>query len=226
MSGRPYERMLNFSDGVVAVAVTVMVLPVVDLEGPSSSRQVIDIIKAHSPLIVGYFTAFLIVALIWLAHHRVMARLDAYDTTIMLLNTGWLATIAFFPWCTELIGEANGFKYGVGPLFFGTLAVNTWMLQLITWHARRFPDLLRPGSVILRRDQWAGRYFLVAFICLGLLSILYPYAAGVTLYPLLIAGPFLQSLARRLRPEIAWIRRGDEILASRTPVDADEGGHG
>ena len=226
MSGRPYERMLNFSDGVVAVAATVMVLPVVDLEGPTRLHEVSDIIRDHAPLIAGYFTAFLIVVLIWLAHHRVMARLEAYDTTVMLLNAGWLATIAFFPWCTELIGEASGFRYGVGPLFFGTLAVNTLMLLLITWHARRFPDLLRPGAVIVRGDQWNPRYFLIIFIGLGVASVFYPYASGIALYPLLILGPVLLSLARRMPRGVPGLRRANEILASRPDVDADEGGHG
>jgi len=224
MSGRPYERMLNFSDGVVAVAVTVMVLPVVDLEGPSPSRSVLDIIQAHSPLISGYFTAFLIVALIWIAHHRVMERLDAYDNTIMLLNTAWLATIAFFPWCTELTGEAKGFKFGVGELFFATLAVNTLMLLLITWHARRFPDLLRPGASILRRDQWIRLYFLGVFGGLGLLSIATPFFAGILLYPLIIIGPLALPLCQRLWPESRLIRRGDQVLASRPP--AEHGGDG
>ena len=223
MSGRPYERMLNFSDGVVAVAATVMVLPLVDLEGPNASRQVLDIIRAHIPLILGYFTAFLIVVLIWLAHHRVMARLDAYDTVVMLLNTGWLATIAFFPWCTELIGEADGFRYGVGPLFFATLATNTLMLALITRRAIRFPDLLRPGAIIIRSDRWTSQYFFVMFVGLGILSAFYPYASGVALYPLLILGPILLGIARRRQP--VGFRRAQEVLASRT-ADSSEAADG
>ena len=221
MGGRSYERMINFSDGVVAVAATVMVLPLVDLEGPTSSRQVIDIIRAHSPLVTGYFTAFLIVVLIWLSHHRVMARLDAYDTVVMLLNTGWLATIAFFPWCTELIGEARGFHFGVGPLFFGVLAVNALMLYLITRRAIAFPDLLKPGTVIVRSDQWNSMFFFLVFIGLGVLSVFYPYVSGIALYPLLILGPILLGLARRRKP--AGFRRADEVLARRP---SDEGAQG
>jgi hypothetical protein len=92
------------------------------------------------------------------------------------------------------------------------------MLYLITRRAVAFPDLLKPGTVIVRSDQWNSMYFFLVFIGLGVLSAFYPYFSGIALYPLLIFGPILLGLARRKRP--AGFRRADEVLASRP---SDEG---
>lgn len=194
MAGRAIDRLVNFSDGVVAVAVTVMILPIVDVPGPQGSETMLDVVGANAGLLVSYVFTFYVIVSMWLAHHRVFNELRGYDQTIVALNTVWLMTIGFLPWPSHLIGDGDGIENGIGALYFGTLALSTLMLLLIGLHVKRSPDLLLPHAQVPAGGTRRSVAFLVFFVVLAVASLLFGAAANW----LMVALPVI-SIAMRPR---------------------------
>jgi len=144
-TGRSFDRLVNFTDAVVAVAVTLMLLPLLDIVAPTGDQTVWELIKIHWTDFMAYGITFWVIVAIWLAHHRTMDRIEGYDSPVVVWNTLWLATIAFLPWPTSMLGDGTGYNHGVGVLYFGTLAVNNLCLSMLALHIERTPALWVPG---------------------------------------------------------------------------------
>ena len=200
VAGVPFARLISFSDGVVAVAVTVMVLPIVDIAGPPDGASILAVFSANAGLLAAFFLTFYVVLTMWLAHHRTFAGMRAYDRPVFWLNGVWLATIALMPWPTSLLG-GNGSAGGIGSFYWGTLAVSSLMLQLISLRVVRRPELLEPGIDKARRIGSRGPIFTAAFLFLAVLSALAPNVANGSAWLVVVA----VSVVSHLR-----IRRGQD----------------
>jgi uncharacterized membrane protein len=60
---------------------------------------------ALEPKVLSYVISFLVVAVYWMAHHRVFRPIRGYDGTLLWLNFLFLMTISFLPFPTSLLGE-------------------------------------------------------------------------------------------------------------------------
>jgi uncharacterized membrane protein len=105
-------RIVAFSDGVMAVAITLLVLNV-DVPRLPSSRQdeLGDKLFDLLPSLGAYALAFALVGGYWVNHHRFFESLRAFDDTLMALNLLFLALIALMPFSAELID-----RYGEEPI--------------------------------------------------------------------------------------------------------------
>lgn len=177
VAGVPFARLISFSDGVVAVAVTVMVLPIVDIAGPPDGASILAVFSANAGLLAAFFLTFYVVLTMWLAHHRTFGGMRAYDRPVFWLNGVWLATIALMPWPTSLLGN-HGSAGGVGTFYWGTLAVSSLMLQFIAIRVARRPELLEPGVDRAGRIALRGPLFTATFLFLAVLSAVAPTVAN------------------------------------------------
>jgi uncharacterized membrane protein len=93
-----------FSDGVFAIAVTLLVL---DLRVPASEFDNLWRGIVHQwPAYLGYATSFLTIGGLWLAHHGVFRRLRYANNRVMRINLLLLMAVAFLPYPTRLVAEA------------------------------------------------------------------------------------------------------------------------
>jgi uncharacterized membrane protein len=114
-SGRAFDRLINFSDAVVAVAVTVLVLPIADITLSRGGDSVWEVLSNHAGEIITFFFTFYVVSIMWLTHNRFMNQLRGYDGVIFWLNTAWLSIIAFLPVTSALYSDSG--PSGVGRKF-------------------------------------------------------------------------------------------------------------
>ena len=96
-TGRAFDRLINMSDAIVAVAMTVNVLSIVGIRRTSNSESVWDVLSANGGQIGSFAFTFLIVGVMWLAHNRILNHMRGYDATIFWLNLVWLLLIAMLP---------------------------------------------------------------------------------------------------------------------------------
>jgi uncharacterized membrane protein len=97
-------RIVAFSDGVMAVAITLLVLNVEVPRLPSDRRDELgDKLFDLLPSLGAYALAFALVGGFWVNHHRFFESLRAFDETLMALNLLFLALIALMPFSAELI---------------------------------------------------------------------------------------------------------------------------
>jgi len=160
-SGTGVERLLFFSDAVVAVAITVLALPLFDIEGPKPGENVLDVVQANSGSIVTFVSTFFVMAMMWSVHNRVMNSLASYDAVIFWLNMFWLIGFVFLPWPSAMYGGGDDWgavdvtlfsSDGTGALYWWTMAYISGVGSLTSWYIGRHPQLLKPED----RAYWAG----------------------------------------------------------------------
>ena len=84
----PKDRLEAFSDGVFAIAITLLVLEL-DVPHPAHG-SLAHALAEQWPAYAAYVVSFLTIGIIWINHHAVMANLVAVDRTVLLLNLALL----------------------------------------------------------------------------------------------------------------------------------------
>lgn len=206
--GRSFDRLVNFSDAIVAVAITVLVLPIADLAISRAEKTVWQVLSDNSGQVITFFFTFAVVGIMWSIHNKIFNQLFAFDTAIFWLNLAWLASIAFLPVTSNLYGTADiqgnhGWSGGVdlggsGLLYWGSLALVSFWGTLIAWHVRRHPELIDPDlgppslSVTTWRTRFRGAIYTGYFALIGLVSLISPVAAAYLPFGLIFLGRLLR----------------------------------
>ena len=95
-----------FSDGVFAIAITLLVL---EIGIPASEFDDLWSAIFHEwPAYLGYATSFLTIGGLWLAHHGIFRRLRYANNAVMRINLLLLMAVSFLPYPTKLVAEAIG----------------------------------------------------------------------------------------------------------------------
>ncbi|MFZ4517426.1 MAG: TMEM175 family protein [Microthrixaceae bacterium] len=214
-TGRSFDRLVNFTDAVVAIAITVLVLPLTEIVRPADGQTVWGLIAAHSGEVSAFFFTFLVVALLWGVHNRVVNRLRGYDVTLFWLNITWVAAIAFLPWPAALYGSATGIAAhdriewvageglgGIGLLYWATLALISVVGALMGHHARRRPVLLEPEDAVVGvtsdgLGQYRGYLFGAYFLAIGVVSLFSPVVASWMPVGLIVLALLVPSVGSR-----------------------------
>jgi uncharacterized membrane protein len=103
------ERLLTLSDGVVAIALTLLVLQFkVPSLGPGedpNSPHALYVALHLSGSLVSYVVAFYVIGQFWLAHHRAFRYICGHSESLAWWNFGFLFTITLFPFTSALLGS-------------------------------------------------------------------------------------------------------------------------
>jgi len=110
MDEKETGRLEAFSDGVFAVAITLLVLniriPGLDTPGKLlSDKDLWPVLLGEWPMLAAYTTSFTTIGIMWLNHHRLFVHIRRTDTILLLLNLLLLLTIVFIPVPTALLAE-------------------------------------------------------------------------------------------------------------------------
>jgi uncharacterized membrane protein len=155
-------RVEAFSDGVMAIAITLLVL---ELKVPPDAPdgQLLPELWARWPSYVAYLAAFLTIGIIWLNHHTLLAKIARFDARLHWLNLLLLLGVATLPFPTSLVADyvaKGGWNASVSAAAYGLTATLMALPWSFMWrHLRDRPELLEPGydaghaSVELRRGS-------------------------------------------------------------------------
>lgn len=168
-------RVEAFSDGVIAIAITLLILevavPTAEFDDLWSG------IGSQWSSYLAYATSFLTIGGLWLAHHALFRRLRFANATVLRLNLLLLLFVAFLPFPTELVAEALNESSGEGPatLFYGaSLLVCSVLMTALARYAVRRPELVVEGgkdSIAALADRTAPTLgFYVVVIVLAALA--------------------------------------------------------
>ena len=97
------NRIEAFSDGVIAIILTVMVL---ELKVPSSAT--IPALRAAIPSLLSYALSFLIVAIMWVNHHHLMHLTKHATASLLWANNNLLFWMSLIPFVTAYLGQTHG----------------------------------------------------------------------------------------------------------------------
>ncbi len=101
---RDLSRVVAFTDGVMAVAITLLVLniEVPVLPGDAGEQELVDELVKLLPSLGAYALSFALIGRYWVIHHRLFEGLRSFDGVLMSLNLLFLALIALMPFATDL----------------------------------------------------------------------------------------------------------------------------
>jgi uncharacterized membrane protein len=97
------SRLEAFSDGVFAIAITLLVL---DLAvGPAARGQLLRALAELWPSYLAYATSFSMIGLVWMGHHLIVSISTRVDRRLLKINLALLFVVAFLPFPTRLLGQ-------------------------------------------------------------------------------------------------------------------------
>jgi uncharacterized membrane protein len=158
--GRGLDRAINFSDGVFAIAITLLVLsfrlPHIPSHGADS--HLLDALTDEWGTFFGFALSFYVIARYWMTHHRLSILLREVDSTFLGLNVVFLASIVFLPFPTEIMGVYGNTRTAV--VFYGLAMTVTGVLSTAVWQYASSRRLMDPRlTAAFRRGVWVRGLF-------------------------------------------------------------------
>jgi uncharacterized membrane protein len=95
-------RLEAFSDGVFAVAITLLVL---EIDIPGAGGDLAHEVGQLWPSFAAYVVSFFTIGIIWVNHHTMFVRISRLDRTVMFLNLNLLLWVVLIPWTTAVLAE-------------------------------------------------------------------------------------------------------------------------
>jgi len=140
------SRLEAFSDGVFAIAITLLVI---EIRVPQDTARLLHDLEALWPSYLAYVISFLLIGLVWANHHAMFEHIATTDRLLLFLNTLLLMNVAFLPFVAATLAAA--FRAGQGQrvavvVYGATLVVGGIFFNAIWEHARRGHRL--PDSTI------------------------------------------------------------------------------
>jgi uncharacterized membrane protein len=147
-------RLETFSDGVFAIAATLLVLEI----GVSSSDELGHALLHIWPSYLAYITSFVTIGIIWMNHHHTVSLIARTDRTMLFINNLLLLTIAFLPFPTKLVADylRDPGEQAAALAYAGTLVVMAILHQVWWQYARRNRRLIAdatPDSALRAVDR-------------------------------------------------------------------------
>lgn len=166
------NRLEAFSDGVIAIIITIMVL---EMKVPHGDG--LDTLLLVVPVFMCYVLSFVYVGIYWNNHHHMLHLCNRVTGGILWANLHFLFWLSLFPFVTGWMGE-NHFQSVPSALYGGVLlaaAIAYWILQQAIIRAQGPASALRAA---LGRD-WKGKISPVLYFFAILLSLIRPWMAMV-----------------------------------------------
>lgn len=99
-----FSRIVAFSDGVFAIAITLLVLNL-DIPGDLGRGELADALWAEREPLLAFAISFAVVGRFWIVHHRFFGAVTGFDERLIALNLVYLAFIVLIPFSSQVLGE-------------------------------------------------------------------------------------------------------------------------
>ncbi len=145
--GMSVGRLEAFSDGVLAIVITLLIL---EIKVPAGHEGTLgSALAAQWPQYAAFLLSFLIVGIIWLNHHATINLLQRTDHTVQVLNLLLLLPVTVLPWPTALLAEytheGTSGDQRVAVLVYGATSTAMALSFNVLWrYILRHPELQKP----------------------------------------------------------------------------------
>lgn len=135
------ERLIFFSDAVIAIALTLLALELPLPHGKTNAEVWHSFLDLLPGEYLNFVISFVVIAAFWTSHHGYFRKIHVVDTTLRRLNICWLLLIVLLPFATRVISEDGDFI--LGPVLYAiVIAAVALTMFSMALHAAR-ADLLR-----------------------------------------------------------------------------------
>jgi uncharacterized membrane protein len=182
----PTNRLEAFSDGVFAIAITLLIF---NIKSPDDTSHLLASLLRLWPSYLAYVISFLLIGLLWVNHHVTFEHIVRTDRTQMFVNTLLLMVVAFIPFTASVL--ASAFRNGTGEsvaiaLYGGTLVLGGLCFNWLWSHA--YSAKLMDDTVTTVQARRITRRILfgpIAYAVGGIVGYFLP-VPGVVIFGILI----------------------------------------
>ena len=167
-------RLEAFSDGVIAIIITIMVL---EMKVPRG--ETLDALRPLLPVFLSYVLSFIYVGIYWNNHHHMLHATTRVTGAILWANLHLLFWLSLFPFATGWLGE-NHFARGPSAMY-GFVLVMAGLAYLVLQNAiiaSQGPDSILKKAI---RADWKGKSSLALYIA-GIITSVYSTWIAETIY--------------------------------------------
>lgn len=177
-----FDRLVNFTDGVVAIAATLLILPVAEAASKVRTNGADDFLRTVAPTFLMFLLSFVIIANFWLEHHRLFRRIDKFDSFMIVLNLAWMFGIVVMPVPTALIVKGDSHNVLAIAMYIGTMLWISLAQTLMGNHVRLKPEL--EHGEVATNSRLLGDFYVTVLLAVALvIGLVFP---EVGLFPLFI----------------------------------------
>ncbi len=193
------ERLLFFSDAVIAIAMTLLIIEIKAPHIPDHStvevqKSLLDLI----PKFVSFFISFFVIAIYWKAHHHLFGFVTRYTDKLIWINILFLLTIIIMPFSSAFYSE--NFSLNIPYAFycfniFSTGLLNCWLIRYISSKNENI-------STVSGNSDWRKYHTLRSLVApmVFFLSILLSfYSTSISRLSFIIIFPLIFSLNRHYK---------------------------
>ena len=168
-------RLEAFSDGIFAIAITLLILEVRAPEG----GDLWPALRAQWPSYFGYALSFLIIGIMWANHTHIFRLIDRTDHLLSMLNLLLLMTIAFLPFPTAVLARniADPATRRAATIFYSGSILLTAIPWSLLWGHAQSAGLVKGDEEELQRVQRSFRLGWIPWLATTLLAIVAPALA-------------------------------------------------
>jgi uncharacterized membrane protein len=198
------ERLKMFTDAVVAIAMTLLILPLMDSVGEAASANLsaAEWFVEERGSLLGFALSFLLIANFWQSHHRLFVRIERITNALLWLTVAWMFSIVWLPVATAVLSslpqDAAQVLIYVGSLWVASLLTLATIIYVI-----RHPELHSIPPQQQRRTLAADiaitTMFLVALVVTLLLPVI-NYWSMLLLFLAPVLGRGINAAMNRRRP--------------------------
>lgn len=207
-------RLIAFSDGVVAIALTVLILPLTNIDlGELGDDPIPQLVNRYSFLLVGFAVSWFVIISFWMTHHQLFSMIGRVDSPMMHLNLLWLFGVVVFPFPASLLGQ-TGSNFDTARLVMSAYAVTLLFISVVSsamwWRAHSHRELLNEDGLGQLGELQSSRGLVMSTVFVGCLIIAQfsPGNAPFFLFLLFAVDPISRPLDRRLFGQASRTRQG------------------
>ena len=204
-TARGLDRLVFFTDAVTAIAITLLILPLVDLVPeyvghPGATAG--GFIHLYWNQLWAFVLSFVIIARLWLANHGTLEPLERQSPLLMTLDVAWAFTVVLLPLPTALIASLSDHERSGIAFYVGTMTASSILLTAMCWEVYRRPEL---GAVDRQRslvNLYGVGSTAVAFLIALAIGLAFPQVGLYCLLVLLVTFPLDWIVKPRLHARI------------------------
>ncbi|MGM7679332.1 TMEM175 family protein [Microbacterium sp. A94] len=193
------ERLKAFVDAVVAIAMTLLILPLLESisDEAGTGATTWEFLVSHRGQLISFILSFLLIAMFWMEHHRQYDQVFRVTMPLVWINVAWMLTIVWLPVPTAMLGQME-----TDPLqalvYIGTLILTQAATLAGKLYLIRHPSL----SGFTAQRLWHGAIgdiAAIALFCIALPIAAWVHEVGYFALLLLVFSTPLEKLLERLR---------------------------
>jgi uncharacterized membrane protein len=196
---RGIERLIFFTDAVAAIAITLLILPLVEIVTNDAGKVTVEaFLYDNVSQLFAFALSFVIIARFWIANHGILADTIGATPALIWLDIAWVFTIVVVPLPTEITAVYPASELTT-VIYIGTCFAGTLLLTAISVYLYRHPELERKDKPTSAVQVWGIGSTAAGFLLALVLALVFPGLHYWTLLVLLLATPLDLLVKPRIR---------------------------